>query len=61
MMPVSGPISFDISPRAKSYSLQQSTLVQKHTLSICSRGKRKAGGRDESSAAGALYPQYLLF
>lgn len=28
-MPVSGPISFDKSPHAKNYSLQQSTLVLK--------------------------------
>lgn len=59
MMPVSGPICFDISLHAKNYSLLQSTLVQKYTLSSCTRGERGDGGEDEVIPAGAV--QLSLF
>jgi len=60
MMPVSGPISFDISLHAKNYSLQQSTLVQKATLGSCTRGERGVGGEDEYISAGAVYGSVFL-
>lgn len=57
MMPVSGPISFDISPHAKNYSLQQSTLVQKYTLSSCTRGGVVGwwGGREDEYILQVLH------
>lgn len=41
MTPVSGPISFDISPHAKNYSLQQNPPVQKNILSSCTGGEER--------------------
>jgi len=40
VMPVSGPISFDISARAKNYGLQQRTSVQKNALCGCAGGEK---------------------
>lgn len=60
MMPVSGPISFDISPYAKNYSLQQSTLVQKHTLSSCARAKRGDWGEKMNTSLQVLHSSFFL-